>query len=326
VRAVNSVPISQDKINLGESAPISFPFLIHVEPSKYCNLKCEFCPNRLVDDSEKELMPIEIFEKTITEMKEFPERPRVLKFCGVGEPLVNKKTPDMIKMAKEVGCADRIIMYTNGVLLSPEVNTKIVEGGLDQINISVEGIDDEGYMKFAGTKVAFDNFVANVKDLYQKRKQLKVYVKIHNLAVPTDADKERFYSIFGDISDFISIEGISHIFYNYTSEGEERVVHRYDRSDTSKWQVCAVCFKMLNVNANGSVSACSVDWDRRVVVGNINKESLVEIWNGERIRDLRRRFCMGTIDKSEACYDCSDYYLSGHENLDAYKDDIFARL
>lgn len=326
MKAFNSVPISKDKINLGKAAPIKAPFLVYAEPTSFCNLKCKFCPNSTVNSENKSFMPIETFEKIIHDIREFPERPRVFKFCGIGEPLMNKHTPDMIRRVKETGSADKIIMYSNGVLLNRELNRKIVDAGLDQLNISVEAIDEAGYMEFAGTKIDFDRFVENIADLYENRKQLKLYVKIHNLAVKSDADKERFYSLFGDISDYIQIEGISHIFSDFTSEGEEKLIDRYTEDATKKRQVCAICFKTLNVNADGTCSPCSVDWAHRVIVGDIRQESLLDIWNGEKLRELRRRFCTGSISPSEACFDCADYYLSGHEDLDEYASEILSRL
>jgi radical SAM protein with 4Fe4S-binding SPASM domain len=325
MKAFNSVPISKDKINLGKAAPIKTPFLIFMEPTSFCNFKCVFCPNSTVKSENKSFMPMEIFEKILHDLGEFPERPRVFKFCGNGEPLLNKHTPDMIRRIKETGSADRVILVSNGALLNRELNRKIVDAGLDQLNISVEALDEAGYMEFAGAKIDFGRFVENITDLYEHRKQLKIYVKIHNLAVKSDADKERFYSLFGDISDFIQIEGITHIFPEFTSEGEA-LIDRYTNEATSKRQVCAICFKTLNINADGSCSPCSTDWAHRVIVGDIRQESLLDIWNGEKLRELRRRFCTGSIASSEACFDCADYYLSGHEDLDEYASEILSRL
>lgn len=326
MKAFNGVPISKDKINLGKAVPLKFPFLIYVEPTSYCNLKCKFCPNSKVDKKNKSFMSMGVFNKILDDIKEFPERPRVFKFCGIGEPLLNKNTPDMIRLIKDNSSADKIIMYTNGILLNPELNRKLVESGLDQINISVEGLNDEDYLNYAETKVDFNKFVENIVDLYDKRKQMKIYIKIHNLVINNIDDEKRFYDTFGNISDYIQIEGISHIFSDFKSNGESENINRYTSDKENKRQICSICFKTLNVNADGTCSPCSVDWAHRVIIGDIKNESLLNIWNGDKLRALRKRFCTNTIDKSEACFDCADYYLSGHEDIDEYATEILSRL
>jgi len=325
--AALGVPISKDKINLGEAAPLKAPFLIFVEPSTFCNLKCKFCPNTIIETSKKSYMTMTVFKKIIDDIRKFPSEPKVFKFCGIGEPLMHKNIGEMIKFVNENISTQRTIMYTNGVLLNPELNREIVLAGLNQMNISVEALDDEGYMEFAQTKVDFNKFVANIKDLYEHKEQLKLYIKIHHMAIKNEEEKQRFFNIFGNICDFISIEGISHIFPDFISEGEHTDIDRYDDDCEAKHrQICAISFKTININADGSCSPCSVDWAHRVIIGNINEKSLLDIWNDIPLRELQKRFCSGTISKEEACYDCADYYLSGHEDMDKYADEILKRL
>lgn len=324
--AIKSVPVSTDKIDLAAAAPIPVPFLVYVEPTSFCNLKCRFCPNPTVPASKKSFMPMATFQKIIDDIKGLPARPRVFKFCGVGESLLHRDIAVMIKTVRDTGSADRIIMYTNGVLLNPELNRKIVSGGLNQINISVEATDSEGYEKFAGAKVDFERYVENIRDLYEHREQLKIYVKIHSAAVKSESEKQKLYDIFENISDYISIEGLTHIWGDFRSELEEKVVDRYEHNAAKKRQICAISFKTLNINADGSCSPCSTDWQHKVIIGNIHEESLNEIWNGERLRALQERFCTGTIGADEACADCADYYVSGHEDLDAGAEGILSRL
>jgi radical SAM protein with 4Fe4S-binding SPASM domain len=168
--------------------------------------------------------------------------------------------------------------------------------------------------------------VANVKDLYDNKKQLEIYVKIHHLAIKDEEDKQRFFDIFSNICDSISIEGISHIFPDFDVDGQRTDVLRYGECEVKRRQICAICFKTLNINADGSCSPCSVDWAHKVIIGNILKNSLFDIWNGHPLRKLQMRFCSHAIGKGEACLDCSDYFMSGHEDIDDYADEILKRL
>jgi radical SAM protein with 4Fe4S-binding SPASM domain len=326
MKAKTGVPVSKDKINLGDAAPIPAPFLVYCEPTSFCNISCKFCPNPKIPSERKSFMSEAVFNKIISDIKALSATLKVFKFCGIGEPLMHPKLPDMIKTVSDNNAAENIIMYTNGVLLNSELNRKIVGGGLNQINISVNALNDEDYFDITGVRVDFAKYVENIRNLYENRKQLKIYVKINHLALKFKEDEQKFFNTFGNISDYISIEGISHIFPEYYSEGERHDEVRYGGGEAKKRQICAICFKTLNVNANGTVSPCSVDWAHKVIVGNLHENSLDEIWNGIPLRELRKRFCLDNIAEGEACYDCEDYFMSGHENLDDYAEKIMSRL
>ena len=73
-----------------------------------------------------------------------------------GEPLINPKLPDMIRYAKESGCAIQVDTTTNGSLFNPEKNLQLIDAGLDKIFISVIGVSEEPYRDFAGYTINYD--------------------------------------------------------------------------------------------------------------------------------------------------------------------------
>jgi radical SAM protein with 4Fe4S-binding SPASM domain len=68
---------------------------------------------------------------------------------------------------------------------------------------------------------------------------------------------------------------------------------------------CPVPFSTTNILHNGDVLMCVHDWGRREVVGNVRDASLEEIWNGTRMRELRRLLSQRRYEESPACRDCS---------------------
>ena len=75
----------------------------------------------------------------------------------------------MVQYARNSDKIDRIDTTTNGVLLTPKTSEKIIDAGIDQINISVNGVANEQFVDLVRTKVNFDRFVENIKYLYSIR-------------------------------------------------------------------------------------------------------------------------------------------------------------
>ena len=82
-------------------------------------------------------------------------------------------------MQKNVhGGVKRIDTTTNGLLLNPERNRKLIASGIDQINISVNGVDEGQYKKLTNREIDFGKFVSNIKDLYLNRGDCEIYIDV----------------------------------------------------------------------------------------------------------------------------------------------------
>ena len=103
-----------------------------------------------------------MFKKIVDDICEFDEPIKVLRLYKDGEPLLNPHFVDMIKYAKEKGCCDRVDTTTNAALLTHDLSLKIIEAGLDRINISIEGMTEDQYMEFSGAKIDFKKLVDEI--------------------------------------------------------------------------------------------------------------------------------------------------------------------
>lgn len=178
-----------------------------MDPSSLCNLRCLWCPSGHDDLIRKTgrkqcTMDYNLFCKLIDSAKDFECQVNVLRLYKEGEPLVNHRYADMIAYAKRLGRFGRIDTTTNGVLLNPELNRRIVDAGLDQINISVNGMSTEQLYKNTGRKIDFEQYVDNIRDLYEHRGDCTVYIKSIK-DILTEEEKSMFFATFGNISDRI---------------------------------------------------------------------------------------------------------------------------
>lgn len=59
-------------------------------------------------------------------------------------------------------------------LLSPEINQKLVDSGIDLVRISLEGLNSEDYKAICEAKIDFDELMQNIADLYARSRGTNV--------------------------------------------------------------------------------------------------------------------------------------------------------
>lgn len=323
---------SEERQSLGEKLPLKQPYVLLVDPSNLCNLRCKWCPtgyDKMISDTfrNETVMNIELFKKILNDTKEFDNPFKVLRLYKEGEPLVNPSFAQMILLAKKSEQFLRIDTTTNGHLLSPELNRKIVDSGLDQINISVNGVTSEQIFKHTGRKIDFKEYVSNIRDLYKNRGNCTVYIKSIK-DILTEKEQNLFFEIFGDISDRIFLERLSPAWpdfdvslsgYNYENVGN------YDHPVENR-KVCPYLFYIMVINSDGSVSTCVGDWKHHQITGNINERSLKEIWLGEQQKHYQIQHLEGNKDCFEMCSKCKVISHGCYDNIDSYSEKIKTKI
>jgi len=336
---------SADKVKLEDVAPLKTPFSVHIDVCSYCNFKCSFCFQAdILGKKEKNfpygMMSEELYKKTVDQLKEFPDKIKKIKIGNHGEPTMHPKLPEFIKYAKDSGTADIIEVFTNGSKLNPELNKKLVDCGLQRINISLEGLSEERYLKVAKAKINWKEFVENIKDLYEysrKTGDLVIYVKIVNNASElngktifsmNDEEKNYFYKTFGNIADEVYIEKIVPQWAETQLDKQNSLEYTgmYDQKTVKYKKVCPFIFMYLHINHDGIVSPCTLDWPREVAIGNTKKNSPKEIWNGKTLKDLQIAQLQGKRDQIKFCKDCSAPMVCCDENLDNHTDSLLKNL
>lgn len=311
------------RLPLEKVVPLKAPLVIYVEPSGFCNLRCKFCPHGSGKTFKKAIMPINMFKKIVADILEFKDKIQLLRICGNGDPLINKEIVNMVKFARGKKVAERIELITNATLLNDYL-IKNLPLYLDRIIISIEGLSADDYQRISRVKIDFKKLLNNIGALYANRSNCKIHIKINNEAVHSEKDKTKFFTLFSDRCDEIYIENLVPMWPQYKTEFSTNK-YRYS-GKLVRHQVCVQIFKSLQVQADGEIVPCCVDWNRVNLLGNINKNSLLEIWNGKKIRDLRIKHLTGKKGKLETCKDCTMNDYCDTDNIDLYKDDCLNRL
>lgn len=321
-----------DRNDLGSALPLAQPYVLLVDPSSLCNLRCKWCPSGydyMIAETRRaqQIMPFELFEALVRQAAEFGAPFRVLRLYKEGEPLVNPRFEEMVGLAKRSGCFTRIDTTTNGLLLTPDRNRRLVQAGIDQINISVNGVSAEQMYRHTGRQVDFQAYVRNIQDLCEHRGTCTIYIKSIQ-DVLSEEEQETFFRLFGELADRVYLERLSPAWpdFDVSRSGYSFAeIGNYGQPLEDR-MVCPYLFYIMVINSDGTVSTCVGDWKHRQVVGDIHSNSLKEIWQGEEQRRCQLAHLRGEKDSLELCQVCQVITHGCYDNIDAAAEQIAEQL
>ena len=350
---------SADKVPLENVIPLETPFSVHIDVCSVCNFKCSFCFQ--ADENKKEagftlgLMDLDLFKKITDDLLEFPDKISKVKIGNHGEPTLHKLLPTFISYLREKDVCDTVEIFTNGSKLEPKLNRDLIDAGLQRINISLEGLTSERYLEIAGVKMDINELQKNMQDLYDYKSSigsdLSIYIKVVDNTTPLNNDKQDsklseaflfndderkyFFDTYGKMCDEIYIESIVPQ-WSQTQENNQNMdiinedsIQRkgmYDQKIKKYKEICPFTFMYLHINWDGSTSPCTLDWPRKVLIGNAKNESAKEIWKGDKLADLQLAQLEGKRHNIDFCNDCSAPMVCCDEYLDPHAEGIREKM
>jgi len=306
---------------LRELLPLSTPLSIHIDPTNVCNLRCQFCPtghpSLLAKHGRRTTqMRLPLFRKIIDDLGQFPDRLIRIHLYKDGEPLLNPELTEMVAYATGQNVAQFVETTTNGTRLSAEWGHALAEAGLSRIRISIQHVTDEGYLRVALRSVSYLELVQRVSEFYAAIsahvRRPRVHVKLLDTGLGED-EKQRFLDDFAGLADELHIDnlmGWNHPeLFDFTLERAPTTGMDPSNPLRPEREICPQPFFTLAVNSNGLVSACCVDWAHETIIGDATTESIRDIWEGDRLRELRLLHLQHKRVEHAACGSCQ--YVKG---------------
>ncbi len=147
--------------------PLPSPVEAYFEVANRCNSKCVTCPITFSPHENAKQLSLEEFKILIDQL---PDLRRAV-MQGIGEPLLNRQLAPMIRHLKTRGVY--VVFNTNAALLTHRRQAELIESGLDELRVSVDGSTPETYLKVRGIP-AFDRVVENVAAMVRLQRELEV--------------------------------------------------------------------------------------------------------------------------------------------------------
>jgi hypothetical protein len=275
------------------------PSVIMIENTNCCNSQCVMCPREKLT-RKPGFMDFGLFEKIIKEVSNMRRKP-VTHLHGFGEPLLDTLLSERIELAKVCGIKHTYIV-TNASLLFPETSIKIINAGLDKMKVSFYGTDEESYnatMRRLNFKVTFQNitdFLRIRKEMKRKNPQLILqYIPQETNNAKTEEFRVLWSSLIDkNAGDCLNITSL----HNY---GGGRT---YNRAGDKIVSVCFYPWTAMSVLCDGRVITCCMDYNGVQVMGDLNSQTVAEIWNGPVLSSVRRKFGKREYSGFPTCMCC----------------------
>lgn len=282
----------------------SFPTHLEVEAASKCQMRCPMCYTTYMKNHFKGIMKMDLYKKIIDEAAD--NNTYSIKLSWRGEPLLNPNLVEMVKYAKKKGIKD-VAFLTNAELLNEEKSRDLIESGLDWISISADGTD-EIYNKIR-FPAKFNETVEKIKyfkKIRDEKKQTKPLIRVQSILTALENNSSKFYKSWEGVADKINV--ISDHIRDYEMDTK--------KIEYNEMFLCPKPFQRLTIGHDGKVHQCINDYDGKNILGNVNNQSIKEVWDGEQNKKLRNSFKNHTFLKENvSCNFCSYAFAQEKSSL-----------
>jgi radical SAM protein with 4Fe4S-binding SPASM domain len=161
--------------------------------------------------------------------------------------------------------------------------TEIFENGLGYIKFSIESIDDLRHKQIRGDASNFTESYKKILQLLDIKKEngLKTTIIITMLDLNNKGQIEEFNLLKK------AFEGRD-VYIYLKSEDQQWYRREYHGTKSVHWsEICKHPWMSMTIKSNADATMCMEDYNNEIILGNARKESLKDIWNGEKYKKFR---------------------------------------
>lgn len=275
---------------------LDYPKIIEVQFHNKCNSNCLICPYKDMNYNY-EKMSKELFEKFLSEIDENKLK-RIIPYLN-NEPFLSTDFINMVKMIRNKFKKIEIEISSN-VSMIKEID--IVE--MSKLNITELRLSVFGYEKLTYNKMMP---CLNYEKTFEKLQMISSIMKDSNTIISIvmidngEINEQEFINMkclcdklgfkferwgFLDRSDNVTYKSNNIYNENVLSCEQNRPLER------------------MHILSDGRVIFCCQDWSHSLVVGNINNNTISEVWNSETFINARKSLYDKEKDSPMICKKC----------------------
>jgi len=270
------------------------PHHVQIQTVSGCNADCVFCPNgktRLDIPMGRRMDPA-LFESVVDQCVDLGVR-RYSPYL-MNEPMMDPELPERIAyVTKRRKPWMHTKINSHGGLLTERMAKGLLDSGLDRLHFSIQGLDPVVYERIMRLKL--HKTLRNVErflELQAKGGYRKPRVKVVML------DTSEVHEQIPEIRRFWRERGVR----LNVNQLENRGNHGAIASDAiavrplEPYDWCRRLFDQIYVLWDGRLVQCCADWEQTSHLGDLQQESLRDVWRGAVYTRYRRRFLSGRLE------------------------------
>lgn len=290
------------------------PAAVSIEPTTACNLRCPQCPSGLRQFTRPtgNLKP----EVNHLILDRFGKNLQHINYYFQGEPFIN---PDFLNLVREARKRNiYVVTSTNAHFISAETAKKIIDSGLSEIIISIDGTSQETYEKYR-IEGQLEKVLEGTKHLSEAKAALKASNPIitfqflvvrynehqiddlYALAKKYNVDRVTLKTVqvydFENGNDLIP-ENEKYSRYVKTSSGKLVLKNEFKNSCWRSWSSCVITW-------DATLVPCCFDKDAQHAFGNLKNQSVKEVWKNQIAKKFRQQI-LRDRQEIEICKNCSE--------------------
>ena len=325
------------------------PAWVSLDVTRRCNTVCLGCFYHCIQprdpspgDPEVKDLPFELAERLSKEWVQL-HTPEVI-LLGEGEPLLHPRYLDVIGVFKKTGL--RVQSFTNGTLLDQEMAERLVDSGLDVLNVTLWAVNEAEHAYWhPGESLSYlDRRRRGLERLASAKSRKNQSSPRVNIQLPLNRNN---FTNLEERVDLVLASGCEEItlgfFRDWGGQFEDRCLlpedgesmraglqsartrfeaagigHNVDEylarirwaADAWRSVPCYAGWYQSYVKVDGTVLACG---HCSLVMGNLHDHPFAEIWNGPAYKEFRRQSANpeGLLSLKDRC-DCANCCLWSH--------------
>jgi len=273
-----------------------FPHAVRIESTNACNADCAICPRRKMTRPVG-FMNMDLYRRLIEECGR--REVSTVHLHNYGEPLLDPDLFERIKMARAAGIR-HVRIFSNGALLTPAAGARLIESGLTEIKVSMDGLDEQTFNKIRkGLDLAqvSANLERFVRMRNEKGRRLPRVGVVFTQTPQNEAETPRFLEHWQSRVDKVFVTRVHNWGGRRRTGDEGKPAH-------NPWP-CPRLWQTFTVLWDGRAALCCMDYNGDVVLGDTNRQTIFEIFNGEALARIRSCFFRNDLREVPMCQTCS---------------------
>ena len=278
------------------------PYILFVDPTNVCNLRCPLCPTGTDDLGRRaSMLKYECFTQIIDHFAPYAYEVNLYNW---GEPLLNKDIFKMIEYARDKNLMPSMSSNLNTVRETDVDN--LARSNLEYLTISLDGVTQETYEHYrrqGNLQLVLDN----LRKLLQLRRSLKkktpfiewqFIVMKHNLQQVEEARciaKEMGVDLLRFIPVGLPFEAkdraaLQQEWFPQLDDASRGKDSQYYFLQQPRKTACFYLYRSITINPDNRVSPCCVVYGEKNDFGDALTQPLDELWNNEHYQSARALF------------------------------------